>query len=112
MARLVSDIINAARHNTNDEAAGAYRVSDLKMLGFAQDGYDEAISVRPDLLLGKFNSAPVSLTTGTEIPFTGCDAIALTYYVTARAEMADDENVNSNRMSQALTQFRNMLLGG
>lgn len=111
MARTANDIIAAARHNTNDEDSGAYRVSDTKMLGYVQDGYDEAVSIRPDLLLGKFNTTPVTLVGGTEIPFAGRDAIALTYYVTARAEMADDENVNSNRMSQALTQFRNMLMG-
>lgn len=107
----VADIIARVRHNTNDEDGAAYRVSDAKYLTFAQDGVDEATSIRPDLLIGNFTAGFPALTLGTTIPFTGRDAVALVYYMTARAEMADDQHVDSNRMSQALTQFRNMLGG-
>lgn len=110
MPKTVADLIAKVRHNTNDSAASV-RVVDATIVGFVNDGRREVFSIRPDMKPYPRSASLAEVTGASSLDDMSDKAYsALQYYVTSRVEMADDQHVNSNRMAQAMTEFKNKLV--
>lgn len=110
MPKTVADLIGKGRYNTNDSASSV-RVVDATILGFVNDGLRELYSIRPDCRPYPRSAATGEVALGDALNSVPDKAYsALQYYVTSRMEMADDQHVNSNRMAQAMTEFKNKLV--
>ena len=89
-------VVDLARIPLND-ADGA-RYTDETLLMFVNHGLLVVVKRRPDLFVGNFSNLPTgekALTDAFPLPAEYIQLIA--DYVTSRAEMTDDEHVNSGR---------------
>jgi hypothetical protein len=89
-------VVDLARIPLND--ADKARYSDAQLMSFANHGMMAIAKRRPDLFIGQFNNLPKGEATLTD-PFQIDAAYAqvVADYVTARAEMTDDEHADSGR---------------
>jgi hypothetical protein len=96
MAFTYQSVIDLARIPLND--ADKARYSDADLLSYANHGLLTLLKRRPDLFVGSYSSLPdgeKALTDSFPLPVQYVQTIA--DYVTGRAEMSDDEHVNSGR---------------
>lgn len=96
MAFTYQSVVNLARVPLNDSDKARY--PDAALLAFANQGVLQLIKRRPDLCVGQFGSLPggeKALADAFPLPVDYVQTVA--DYVTARAEMTDDEHVNSGR---------------
>ncbi len=96
MAFTYQSIVDLARIPLNDVDKARY--SDETLLTFANHGMLQLVKYRPDLLIGQWANVP----TGEKVladafPLEPGYLQTVADYVTARAEMTDDEHVNSGR---------------
>lgn len=90
MTRLVSDAITEARQMLQDVAGVRY--ADAALIGFINDAVLDARSIRPDLFVGTYLTAPTQITVvGDVIPLPDQFFTSLVYYISGRAELRDDE---------------------
>lgn len=104
MAYTYQTIIDLARKPLND--ADKARYSDEQLLLFANHGMLAIAKRRPDLFIGQWSSMP----TGEKLlsdsfPLDPAYAQVVADYVTARAEMTDDEHANSGRAQVFVNLF-------
>lgn len=104
----VADAIAEVRFNVNDVNAGRY--TNPTIVGFINAARREIFSIRPDLKPIPRATEPVDLVETSQLDIRGKAYSALVLYATARCEMSDDENVNANRMAQAMTEFKAKLV--
>lgn len=96
MAFTYQSVIDLARIPLND--ADRARYSDATLLSFANHGMLALTKRRPDLFIGSFSSLPNGeKVLGDAFPLPAGYVQTIADYVTARAEMTDDEHVNSGR---------------
>jgi hypothetical protein len=97
-------VVDLARIPLND--ADQARYPDSTLLLFLNHGLLQILKRRPDLFIGRFSSP---LDGQNELadafPLPPEYAQTLADYVTARAEMTDDEHVNSGRASLFMQLF-------
>lgn len=96
MAFTYQSIVDLARIPLNDSDKARY--SDAMLLTFANHGMLQVLKQRPDLFIGQFSSLPDGEnepSAAFPLPVEYVQTVA--DYVTARAEMTDDEHVNSGR---------------
>lgn len=98
MAFTFQQIVDRARAPLNDSDKDRY--TDAALLVYAQDAYLLLRRYRPDLLLSNWSS-PTDFSTlnlGSDFPYADDTFLpAVADYVTARAEMIDDEHVLKER---------------
>lgn len=98
MAFTYQSVIDLARIPLNDSSKARY--SDDQLLMFANQGMLQMLKRRPDLFMGQFNNPPngeSALADVFQLDPEYTQQIA--DYVTARAEMTDDEHADSGRAS-------------
>ncbi len=97
-------VVDLARAPLNDSDKTRYSDDDLLM--FANHGMLALTKRRPDLFIGQFSSLPTGEETLTD-PFPiGAEYVQLLAdWVTARAEMTDDEHANSGRAAAFVNLF-------
>lgn len=103
MAFTYQTIVDLARIPLNDSAKVRY--TDEQLLMFANHGMLDASKHRPDLFIGQFNNLPngeALLADAFQLDPGYAQVIA--DYVTARAEMTDDEHADSGR-AEVFTKF-------
>lgn len=96
MAFTYQSVVDLARIPLNDTDKARY--SDATLLLFANHGMTQIAKRRPDLFIGQYTNLPTGeklLTDTFPLPVEYVQTVA--DYVTARAEMTDDEHVNSGR---------------
>lgn len=96
MAATFQPVVDLARIPLND--ADKVRYSDELLMAYANHGLLQILKRRPDLFVGQFASLP----TGGNLladafPLPGEYIQTLADYIAARAELTDDEHVNSAR---------------
>ena len=104
MSLSYQSIVELARIPLNDEDKTRY--SDTVLLSFANQGMLQILRRRPDLFIGEFNNLPDgerALDDAFPLPPICLQTVA--DYVTARAEMSDDEHVNSGRAALFMQLF-------
>lgn len=96
MAFTYQSVVDLARIPLND--AGKDRVSDATLLSFANHGMLQIAKRRPDLFVGQYSNLPNGEQTLTDaFPLPAAYVQTLADYATFRAEMIDDEKMNSAR---------------
>lgn len=96
MAFTYQSVVDLARMPLNDEDKARY--ADTMLLIYANHGMLQLLKRRPELFIGQFNSLPTGEAALADLfPLPALYVQTLADYVTARAEMADDEHVNSGR---------------
>lgn len=100
----VQQVIDRGRVPLND--ADKDRYTDLALLDFLNDGMAEIYEMRPDLRFGKYGTDPEPLELGDKFPLAAKHEVSIKHYIVYRAEMTDDEHVNSNRAAQVYKLFR------
>ena len=96
--------VDLARIPLND--AGKERYADAMLLSFANQGVLQILKRRPDLFSGQFGNLPHGqnvLTDTFQLPAEYVQTVA--DYVTARAEMTDDEYTNAGRAAMFMQLF-------
>ena len=97
-------VIELARLPLNDEDKARY--PDTVLLSFANQGMLRLLRNRPDLFIGQFRSLPSGEKgLGDAFPLPAEYVQSVADYVTARAEMTDDEHVNSGRATAFMQLF-------
>lgn len=99
----MQDVIDLARLDVND--AGKIRNADSDLIKFANDGVARAYALRPDLAYGLYGTAYVDLTTASTFPLPIEYRQAITAYVVARAETADDSFVLEQRAAMEMALY-------
>ena len=98
MAFSYQSVVDLARVPLNDSEKARY--SDATLLSFANQGMLQVLKRRPDLFIGQFGNLPDGEKGHADaFPLPAEYVQTITDYVTARAEMTDDEHVNSGRAS-------------
>jgi hypothetical protein len=96
MAFTYQSVVDLARIPLND--ADQARYPDSILLLFLNHGMLQILKRRPDLFVGHFASQPEGQNQLADVfPLPPEYAQTVADYVTARAEMTDDEHVNSGR---------------
>lgn len=96
MAFTYQSVVDLARLPLNDE--DKVRYSDAALLSYANHGMLAVVKRRPDLFVGQYASLPGGENVLSDaFPLPGAYVQTVADYVTARAEMADDEHANSGR---------------
>lgn len=104
MAFTYQSIVDLARIPLND--ADKARYSDQQLLMFANHGMLAIAKRRPDMFIGQWNSMPngeALISDAFQLEPGYLQVVA--DYVTARAEMTDDENANSGRAQVFVNLF-------
>jgi len=110
MAYTMQQLVDRARIPLND--ADKDRYTDADLLGYAVDGLLIAVYKRPDLLIGNWtaSSTYTALVLGDSFPLPDRYMPVLADYVTARAELVDDEHVDSQRATTLMSLFETKLV--
>lgn len=96
MTFTYQSVVDLARIPLNDSDAARY--PDVDLLAYANHGMLTIAKRRPDLFIGSFANLPDGeKLLGDAFPLDAGYVQTLADYVVARAEMADDEHVNSGR---------------
>ena len=96
MALTYQSVVDLARIPLNDTAKTRY--SDAQLLLFANHGMLTLTKRRPDLFISQFGNLPNGeAILADAFPLAPCYVQLVSDYVVARAEMTDDEHVNSGR---------------
>lgn len=104
MAFTYQYVIDLARIPLND--ADKARYSDAQLLMFANQGMMAFAKRRPDAFIGQFNNLPNGEAALADvIPIDAAWSQQIADYVTARAEMTDDEHADSGRASVFVNLF-------
>jgi hypothetical protein len=104
MAFTYQSVVDLARTPLNDDDKARY--PDATLLLYANHGILQILKRRPDLFVGQFGSLPAGDATLDDMfPLPAGYVQTLADYVTARAEMADDEHVNSGRAAAFVQLF-------
>lgn len=103
----VQQVIDKGRVPLND--ADKVRYSDVTLLGYVNDGVAEVYALRPDLRFGKFGQPVPDLALSDAFPLSAQHAVAMQHYLVYRAEMKDDEHVNTNREVKAYKLFQTLV---
>lgn len=99
MAFTYQGVVDLAREPLNDVAKDRY--SDTTLLAFANHGMLLLVKRRPDKFVGQFGNLPEGENLLTDIfPLPAGDVQLVADWITARAEMTDDENVETGRAAQ------------
>jgi hypothetical protein len=103
-------LVDRARIPLNDAAKTRY--SDVTLLAYGVDGLVFATAKRPDLLIGNWSSPSTysALAVGSTFPLPDRYFPLVADYVTARAELIDDEHVDNARFQTLLANFENKLV--
>lgn len=102
MALTVQDALDRARLPLND--ADKVRYSDAFLLGYFNDAILMTRKIRSDLFLSQWDGLPSNLLVTDQFPVAEEYFPTIVDYVSGRAELIDDENVDNTR-SQALLQL-------
>lgn len=112
-AYTMQQVLDLARESLNDD--DKVRYTDVSLLKFANDGLDEIYMLRPDVFIGSFSAAALTdgnqRVVGDPLPVDGRLRRALADYIIARAELKDDEHVNSGRAVGLMKFFEKRLVG-
>lgn len=106
-------VCDRARLPLND--AAKTRWSDNELLSYAVDAYLLLRLKRPDIFITGFASLPdySSLTLGSTFPSAPDEYLpAIADYVTARAQLKDDEPAVAERAEAFFSLFRTGVIGG
>jgi hypothetical protein len=104
MAFTYQSVVDLARMPLNDDDKARY--SDAALLIYANHGMLQVLKRRPDLFIGQFGNLPAGeAALADAFPLSAWYVQTLADYVTARAEMADDEHVNSGRAAAFIQLF-------
>lgn len=104
MAFTYQSIIDLARVPLND--TDKVRYSDAQLLMFANHGMLALAKRRPDLFIGQYHNLPTGEAGLTDsLPVDPAGAQLVADWVTARAEMTDDEHANSGRATVFVNLF-------
>jgi hypothetical protein len=105
MSFTVQQAIDRGRIPLNDVDKDRY--TDVDLLVYAQDAYLLAFRHRPDLFIGRFSllTSATSLALGSTFPMDDQYLPFVADYITGRAEMLDDEFVNSGRAQSGIASF-------
>jgi hypothetical protein len=96
MAFTYQSVVDLARIPLNDEDKARY--SDAMLLSLANHAALQILKRRPDLFVGQFASLPDGERMPDDIfPMPAAYVQTVADYVTARAEMTDDEHAGSGR---------------
>ena len=99
----MQNIIDRARIPLNDAAKNRY--TDTVLLGYANDAILVLRKRRPDLFLGSWSALPSNLAATVALPVDDEYFPMMADYVTGRAELIDDENVDSTRATALINSF-------
>jgi hypothetical protein len=104
MTFTYQSVIDLARIPLNDAEKARY--SDTTLMSYANHGMLQVLKRRPDLFVSRFGSLPTGESgTADVFPLPAPYVQTLADYVTARAEMADDEHVSSGRAAAFMQLF-------
>lgn len=96
MAFTYQDVVNLAREPLNDTDKARY--SDSQLMMYTNSAILFLSQRRPDLFIGQFDSLPSGQSSLSDnFPLEAAYTVTLADYVTARAEMVDDEHANTGR---------------
>lgn len=109
MSRTVQDILDEARGHLNDTET-PYRYSNSDLLKYYNDGATELRRLRPDAFITTWNEEVDGAVEVDHIPFSETFYTAIVYFVTANAELRDDEFTNDGRVAGLLKQFAAKLM--
>ena len=96
MPRTAAQAILDARVLINDNDPNGFRVTDADFLRWAVDALNSIRNVRPDLFLGNWGALTLD-TVDTELPINEQFFVPIVTYLAGRAELTEDEAVNSGR---------------
>ena len=102
---LCSDIVARARRPLNDEDPTSYRHQDTELMQYLNDGIARAFALRPDLQFATLGTPFSPLALGGTFPLPIQHESVLGDYIVFRAEMKDDEAVNSQRAAMSAQLF-------
>jgi len=103
MSFTLQQVVTLGRDPLND--ADKIRYTDADLLSFAVGGLITLRDKRPDLFFGNWTVDFTALTLSSAFPLADPYALAVAEYVTARAEMRDDEFVVSQRATLFMQLF-------
>lgn len=104
MAYTYQTIVDLARIPLND--TDKVRYSDNELLLFANQGMLAMSKRRPDLFVGQYHNLPTGEAALSDfLPVEPAYAQLVADWVTARAEMTDDEHANSGRAMAFVNLF-------
>lgn len=90
------DVVNLAREPLNDTDKARY--SDSQLMLYTNTAILTLAQRRPDLFIGQFDNLPTGQADlADDFPLPPAYTVTLSDYVTARAEMIDDEHANTGR---------------
>lgn len=97
-------VIDLARIPLNDGEKARY--PDAALMSYANHGMLQFLKRRPDLFIGQFGGLPAGEAAPTDVVLLPTSYVqTLADYVTARAEMGDDEHVSSGRATAFMQLF-------
>ncbi len=121
MPKTYGDILTEARVLLQDADEDSYRDSQEVLVAKLNRALQELARLRPeafDLLFttdangGSLNVPEVTVAgLGTNFPLDMMFYTPLVYFVTASAELKDDEFTSDGRVSAMMSQFRTMVVG-
>lgn len=103
MSFTLQQVVDLGRDPLND--ADKIRYTDANLLSFATGALITLRDKRPDLFIGNWAVDFTTLALGSTFPLPDPYAMAVAEYVTARAEMRDDEFVVSQRATLFMQLF-------
>lgn len=109
MPYTMQDAVDRGRKPLKD--TDKIRYSDTDLLVFAIDFVLACRKRRPDLFVGQYAALPAPATLGATFPVPDEYLPVAADYITARAEMVDDEFANDGRAAGFLQLFERGLIG-
>lgn len=104
MARLVSEVLATARTFLQDTTSSP-RYSDADLLNYYNLAVSEARRLRPDLFYGQINNAYTPAVASDAFAMHEMYFLPVVNYVTALAELRDDEFTSDGRITYLTNRF-------
>lgn len=123
MPKTYQDVLTEARVLLQDTDSDAYRDSDEVLIAKLNRALQETARLRPDAFDLQFTDGAVGSGGALNVPEVTSGNLTdafpidlmfytpLVYFVTASAELKDDEYASDGRVSVMMSQFRTMLVG-
>lgn len=108
MANDVQEVVSLARKDLVDKNAVRFDDDD-DLLKWFNDALAIARGVRPDLFFGQYDDAEADLALTDPFPLPLRYRAAFAHYIVSRAEMGDDEHLNSGRVKASNELFSSVL---